>query len=102
VEAPTIKPPVLPSSILNAPPIPPIKPSTITHALSERAQKTLLGYRSFHRKLLRYQKQMLPAIDEGQRELKANTDLNSEATNDLNSEATTGLEATVVLLRLPS
>jgi SpoU rRNA methylase family enzyme/uncharacterized metal-binding protein YceD (DUF177 family) len=57
----------------------------IMDALSERAQNKLLGYRSFHKTLLRYQKQMLPAIHERP---------NSEATTDLNSEATTGLEAT--------
>jgi hypothetical protein len=64
------------------------------HALPEQAQNKLLGYRSFCKKLLGHQKQMLPAIHEGPNS-EAITDLNYlKGTTDLNLEATTGLEAT--------
>jgi hypothetical protein len=81
VKAPSILPTVLPSS---------------THALLEQSLTKLLGYRSFHRKLLRYQRKKLPAIDEGPTELKANTDLTLEATTGL--EATSGTTTTVAEL----
>jgi uncharacterized protein YbjQ (UPF0145 family) len=82
-----------------------------THALPQRAQKTLLHYHGSHKELLLYQKQIRESYLSSTTELEATTDLdyseatndlnseattdlNSEATTDLNSEATTGLEAT--------
>jgi hypothetical protein len=56
-----------------------------TSMLPEQAQKKLLGYRSFHKKLLGYQKKKLSAIHERP---------NLKATTHLNMEVTKGFEAT--------